>query len=89
MFIDSLELCHICKGFVSYLYVTILPCILLTRQQHILTFLCVYFFMVSVCVYAISLQIHIISIDQQLMYSINFSPPGFPGPFYWQILRQG
>jgi hypothetical protein len=40
------ELYHIFKASVSYhcyLYVMILPCILVTRQQHILSFLCVYF----------------------------------------------
>jgi hypothetical protein len=34
------ELCHIFETSVSYLYVMILPCILVTRQQHILRFLC-------------------------------------------------
>jgi hypothetical protein len=34
------ELCHIFKEYVSYFYVMILPCILLTRQQHTLSFLC-------------------------------------------------
>jgi hypothetical protein len=34
------ELCHIFKGFISYLYVVIVPCILVTRYQHILSFLC-------------------------------------------------
>jgi hypothetical protein len=33
---------HICKGFVSYLYVMFLPCILVSRHQRILSFLCVY-----------------------------------------------
>jgi hypothetical protein len=37
------ELCHIFKDSVSYLYVTIFPFILVTRQKHILSFLCVYF----------------------------------------------
>jgi hypothetical protein len=37
------ETCHIFKTSVSYLYVTILPFILVTRQQHILRFPCVYF----------------------------------------------
>jgi hypothetical protein len=40
---QAFELCHILKGSVSYFYVIILPCILVTRQQHILSFLCVYF----------------------------------------------
>jgi hypothetical protein len=34
---------NIYKGSVSCLYVMILPCILVTRQEHILSFLCVYF----------------------------------------------
>jgi hypothetical protein len=33
------ELRHIFKSSVSYIYITILPCILLTRPQHILSFL--------------------------------------------------
>jgi hypothetical protein len=37
------ELCHVFKTSVSYLYIMILPCILVTRPQHILRFLCVYF----------------------------------------------
>jgi hypothetical protein len=36
------ELCHIFKGYSTYLYVMILLCILVTIQQHILSFLCVY-----------------------------------------------
>jgi hypothetical protein len=31
------------KKSVSYLYVRILSCILVTREQHVLSFLCVYF----------------------------------------------
>jgi hypothetical protein len=37
------ELCHFFETSVSYLYVLIFPCIIVTRQQHILGFLCVYF----------------------------------------------
>jgi hypothetical protein len=37
------ELCHIFKTFFTYLYVIVFSCILVTRQQHILSFLCVYF----------------------------------------------
>jgi hypothetical protein len=37
------ELCHIFKGYICFLYVTILLFMLVTRQQHILSFLCVYF----------------------------------------------
>jgi hypothetical protein len=36
------KLCHIFETYVSYLYVVILPCIPMRRQQHILSFLCVY-----------------------------------------------
>jgi hypothetical protein len=36
------ELCNIFKTFVSYLYVMILSCILVTKQQHIHNFLGVY-----------------------------------------------
>jgi hypothetical protein len=34
------ELYHMFEAYVSYLYVMILPCSLVTRQQHILSFLC-------------------------------------------------
>jgi hypothetical protein len=37
------ELSHIFKTSVISLYVMILPCILVARQQHILSFLCAYF----------------------------------------------
>jgi hypothetical protein len=37
------EVLHIFKSSVSCLYVIILPCILVMRHQHILRFLCVYF----------------------------------------------
>jgi hypothetical protein len=37
------ELCHLFKTSASCLYVMILPCILVTRQQHIFSFLCFYF----------------------------------------------
>jgi hypothetical protein len=39
------ELFHIFKTSVSCLYVMILPCILVMRQQHVLSFLCVYLFL--------------------------------------------
>jgi hypothetical protein len=73
------ELCHIFVTPVSYLYVIMLPCILVTRQQHTLSFLYVYLYtnlLTSVnshfCaflyfIYVIIQYIHIISIDQQLM----------------------
>jgi hypothetical protein len=37
------ELCPVIKGSVRCLYVIIFSCILVTRQQHILRFLYVYF----------------------------------------------
>jgi hypothetical protein len=37
------EMCHIFETSVRYLYVIILLRILVTRQQYILRFLCVYF----------------------------------------------
>jgi hypothetical protein len=36
-------LCHIFKGSVSCLHVMILTCILVTKEQRILSFLCIYF----------------------------------------------
>jgi hypothetical protein len=36
---QTFELCHIFKGSISYLYVTIFPCILVTIHQQILSFL--------------------------------------------------
>jgi hypothetical protein len=38
-----LELCHAFKTSLSYLYVMILSCILMTRQWRVLSFPCVYF----------------------------------------------
>jgi hypothetical protein len=40
---NKIELCHIFKTSVTYLYAIILPCILVTRQQHAFSFLYVYF----------------------------------------------
>jgi hypothetical protein len=40
---QTFEPCHIIKRSVSRLYAVILPCILVMRQQHRLTFLCIYF----------------------------------------------
>jgi hypothetical protein len=37
------KLCLIFETSVTYLYVTILPCILVMRQQHILSLLCAYY----------------------------------------------
>jgi hypothetical protein len=37
------ELCHISNTTICYLHIIILLCILMMRQQHELTFLCVYF----------------------------------------------
>jgi hypothetical protein len=39
-----IQLYHIFKESVSYLYIMILPCILVTRQQYIHSFPCVYFY---------------------------------------------
>jgi hypothetical protein len=41
------DLCHIFKGSITCLYATILPCILVTRHQHILSFLCIYYRLTS------------------------------------------
>jgi hypothetical protein len=57
------ELCHIFEWSISYLYVMILPCVLVTRQQHILSFLCVCFYTdfflvsikVSVCFFIVAM----------------------------------
>jgi hypothetical protein len=40
---QTFELCQISKGSVSYLRVNILPCSVMMRHQHILSFLCIYF----------------------------------------------
>jgi hypothetical protein len=40
---ETFELCHIFKASVSYLYNMILFCIQVTRRQHVLSFLYVYF----------------------------------------------
>jgi Na+/alanine symporter len=37
------EMCHIFIGSISCLYVMICHCILVMRQQHILSILCIYF----------------------------------------------
>jgi hypothetical protein len=37
------ELRHISKGSISYPYCIILPCILVTRYQRVLSFICIYF----------------------------------------------
>jgi hypothetical protein len=37
------ELCHVFKGSVSCFYIMNWPCIMVTRQQYMLGFLCVYF----------------------------------------------
>jgi hypothetical protein len=36
------ELYHIFKGSIGCLYVMIWPCIMVMRQQHILSYLCIY-----------------------------------------------
>jgi hypothetical protein len=40
---QTFPFCHMFETSVSYIYVTILPCILVTRQQHVLSSLCVSF----------------------------------------------
>jgi hypothetical protein len=40
------ELCHIFWTSVSYMYAMIFPCILVTRQQHMPRFLCVFFIII-------------------------------------------
>jgi hypothetical protein len=40
---QKFELRHISKRSVRYLYVIIVPCILVMIQQYILSFLCLYF----------------------------------------------
>jgi hypothetical protein len=35
------ELCHTSNGSISYLHITIFPCILTTRRQHTVSFLCI------------------------------------------------
>jgi hypothetical protein len=38
------EFCHIFKVSVTYIYVMILSCIMVTRQLYILNIICVYFY---------------------------------------------
>jgi hypothetical protein len=67
-------LCHIFEGYVCYVYVIILPCILLTRQQRLLSFLCVYFVpSVNLCfLYGIKvLHTPTISLALNLFKSVN------------------
>jgi hypothetical protein len=42
------ELCHIFEQFLFYFYVMSLTYILVTRQQHILRFLCICFY-INLC----------------------------------------
>jgi hypothetical protein len=83
------ELCYIFKGsIITYLYAMILPCIVVTRHQHILCFyLCllqinilgsiVYSFFAFICgIYVTSQKIYI-SIDRSWCVLLNFIPTWF------------
>jgi hypothetical protein len=92
---------HIVKASVSYLYLMILPCIRVTRQQHILSFLCVYFQINLLASINLSLRVFVYGIyvitlvdsrhqhraaaDMSHLISV---PPDFPRPSQWHIIQR-